>query len=172
MLGVNGQRHAGAGLHAQHLQHSVARAPEDLDPSRGVERLRIGARGPLPLDEVDEPWHAATLRLRGARLETVRGDEDERAGHLGLLWVVVCTRLARLHQQERLVSPWPPGPAVVVGGVSLRRMERALLTYQDPATPTTANGPRTEAGLRRWWPAGPSPSRRAASVKRVHPVSS
>src|SRR4051812_19270966 len=34
-----------------------------------------------PIDELDEPWHAVTLGLVRARLEPVRGDEDERAGH-------------------------------------------------------------------------------------------
>jgi hypothetical protein len=47
VLGVDTERHAGAGLRTQRFHYCVARSPENLDLRRRVERFGVGRRGAL-----------------------------------------------------------------------------------------------------------------------------
>src|SRR3954471_11846404 len=62
VLGVDAERHAGAGLHAQRLDDCVTRRAEDLNLRRRVERLVVGLGGPLA-DQVHVELHRGRIRM-------------------------------------------------------------------------------------------------------------
>jgi hypothetical protein len=87
VLGVDTERHSGAGLHTQGLHHCVARRPENLNLGRRVERLGVCVRGSLA-DDAHVELHRRRVRM------------DLHYRHLGALRIDVLVE----GEQPRLAS--------------------------------------------------------------------